>query len=295
MAMDRPTDTTEKMPPSMPAQGPDRRWRVLFISDHGKVFTFKRVKILIGLTAAAFLLSLIAVAVLMTVNQKLHGRNRDLQGRFKEVERKVVQLRQERDMLTAQVALVETRIQEVLAGGARPSAERKPPVGDPEGKATEKGPVAAAQAPGVLPAETGKTPEPAASRPAPADEGGIALEDLRVRHQRRGNTVEIKFRIRNTNSARKPLAGHVVAVLKREGLSPAQWMALPAVELVGGRPSGKQKGYSFSINHSITIDHSAPAPKSLPAYDAAVLYVFSKEGNLLFVKEFAADIQAFEE
>ena len=123
----------------MTGEGPDRRWRVLFISDHGKVFTFKHVKILISLTVVAFLLSLAAVAVLVGVNQRLHDRHRDLQKRFKQVEQKVSQLSNERDLLTAQVVLVETRMKEVLGGWTRPGPERKPsPVG-PEQKSAEKG------------------------------------------------------------------------------------------------------------------------------------------------------------
>ena len=45
-----------------------RRWTVLFIGDHGKVIAFKRVKIVLALAGAAFLLSLAAVCVLAVVN-----------------------------------------------------------------------------------------------------------------------------------------------------------------------------------------------------------------------------------
>jgi len=38
-----------------------RRWTVLFIGDHGKVIAFKRVKIVLALAGAVFLLSLAAV------------------------------------------------------------------------------------------------------------------------------------------------------------------------------------------------------------------------------------------
>ncbi len=283
------TDPTNRMPPPAPGEGPDRRWRVLFISDHGKVFTFKRVKTLIGLTVVAFLLSLAAVAVLAAVNQRIHGRYHDLERRFKAIEQKAAQLQNERDLLTAQVVLVETRMKEVLGAGPRPTADAKRPADGQEEKATEKGPAAAAQ---TVP---GKALETAVSEPAPAFDDGIALEDLRVGHQRRGNTISIRVRVRNTNSSRRPLAGHLVAVLKGAGLPDSQWLALPSVRLADGRPSGKQKGYSFSINHSITLEHSVPVAKSLPVYDTAVLYVFSKEGDLLFVQEFAIDIQPSDE
>jgi hypothetical protein len=33
-----------------------------------------------------------------------------------------------------------------------------------------------------------------------------------------------------------------------------------------------------------------PAPRDLPAYDAAILYLFSSEGELLTAREFPVDI-----
>jgi hypothetical protein len=33
-----------------------------------------------------------------------------------------------------------------------------------------------------------------------------------------------------------------------------------------------------------------PAPRDLPAYDAAILYLFSNEGELLTAREFPVDI-----
>ena len=65
--------------PRVQASEDGRRWTVLFIGDHGKVIAFKRVRILLALAGAAFLLSLAAVCVLVVVNHTLHRRNTELQ------------------------------------------------------------------------------------------------------------------------------------------------------------------------------------------------------------------------
>jgi hypothetical protein len=65
------------------------------------------------------------------------------------------------------------------------------------------------------------------------------------------------------------------------------------VDLKKGRPSGRQPGYRFSLSHSKAFTLTMPAPKNLPAYDSAILYVFSNEGELLTAREFPVDIRPF--
>lgn len=268
-----------------------RRWTVLFIGDHGKVIAFKRVKTLLALAGAAFLLSLAAVCVLAVVNQTLHRRTSELQQGLEASGQTIRDLRQERDLLTAQTVLAEAKMRETLAGVSRPPA-------------AVSGPVAAGAADKTLPkslpgqpeeaSASGKSPMPASDRAAvrePVGKGeSIAVEDLGIRYRRGSNTLELHFKIVKTSLGRKPLNGHAVAVLKGSDLDPKEWTAMPAVGLTRGRPSGRQPGYSFSISHSKAFTQTMPAPRDLPAYDAAVLYVFSKEGELLTALEFPVDI-----
>jgi hypothetical protein len=65
---------------------------------------------------------------------------------------------------------------------------------------------------------------------------------------------------------------------------------MPAVGLTNGRPSGRKPGYRFSISHSKSFTQTMHAPRDLPAYDAAIFYVFSSEGELLTAREFPVDI-----
>jgi hypothetical protein len=268
-----------------------RRWTVLFIGDHGKVIAFKRVKIVLALAGAAFLLSLAAVCVLAVVNHTLHRRNTELQQGLEASGQAIRDLRHDRDLLTAQAVLLETKMRETLAGVNRsPAAVLEPVAVGAAGKAP---PQPVAVRPGEATA-SGKSPalasDPAAVRAPAGTREGIAAEDLGIRYHRGSNTLELQFKIVNTSPGRKPLNGHAVAVLKGSSLAPTEWTAMPAVGLTKGRPSGRQPGYRFSISHSKTFIQTMPAPRDLPAYDAAILYLFSNEGELLTAREFPVDI-----
>jgi hypothetical protein len=268
-----------------------RRWTVLFIGDHGKVIAFKRVKIVLASAGAAFLLSLAAVCVLAVVNHTLHRRNTELQQGLEASGQAIRDLRHDRDLLTAQAVLVETKMRETLAGVNRSPAAVREPVA--AGAADKAPPQPLPGRPGEASA-SGKSPtpssDPAAVRMPVRTGEGIAAEDLGIRYHRGSNTLELQFKVVNTSPGRKLLNGHAVAVLKGSGLDPTEWTAMPAVGLTKGRPSGRQPGYRFSISHSKAFIRTMPAPRDLPAYDAAILYVFSSEGELLTAREFPVDI-----
>ena len=289
--MNTPANNINTTPAPGARREDGRRWTVLFIGDHGKVIAFKRVKIVLALAGAAFLLSLAAVCVLAVVNHTLHRRNTELQQGLEASGQAIRDLRHDRDLLTAQAVLLETKMRETLAGVNRsPAAVLEPVAVGAAGKAP---PQPVAVRPGEATA-SGKSPalasDPAAVRAPAGTREGIAAEDLGIRYHRGSNTLELQFKIVNTSPGRKPLNGHAVAVLKGSSLAPTEWTAMPAVGLTKGRPSGRQPGYRFSISHSKTFIQTMPAPRDLPAYDAAILYLFSNEGELLTAREFPVDI-----
>jgi hypothetical protein len=268
-----------------------RRWTVLFIGDHGKVIAFKRVKTLLALVGAVLLLSLAAVCVLAVVNHTLHRRSTELQQDLEASAQAIRDLRHDRDLLTAQAVLVEAKMREALAGVNRsPAAVLEPgPAGTPDKAPLKPLPGRPGEA-----SASGKSPTPSSDPAAvrvPVGKGeGIAAEDLAIRYHPGSNMLELQFKIVNTSPGRKPLNGHAVAVLKGSHLDPTEWTAMPAVGLTNGRPSGRQSGYRFSISHSKAFTQTMRAPRDLPAYDAAIFYVFSNEGELLTAREFPVDI-----
>jgi hypothetical protein len=117
------------------------------------------------------------------------------------------------------------------------------------------------------------------------------LEGFRVKFDESRKAFDVQYKLVATNPGRKPLAGHVIVVFKGEDLEPERWLAMPRVELPRGRPSGTQKGYTFSISYSKAFSHSMPAPKSFPAFTTAVVYVFSPDGQLLLARDYAVQLQ----
>jgi hypothetical protein len=277
---DHPGDSALKRP-----GGPSRRWTVLFIGDHGRVIAFKRVKTLIGLAVAALVLTVAALVVLMVVNQTLHGRSRELQQRLEASQQKVLALRQERDLLTAHVALAETRMRETLAGMGRPTAAVKEPERTAEVNAPSAQEASGAQAPPepqAVPANDFKPPVGAGE--------SISVEDVRIRWDGAERVFNLGYRVVNTGQGGKPLRGHVIVVMKGEDLQPDQWLSMPRVDLPKGRPTGRQKGYTFSISRQKSFSHTVPAPKTFPAFSTAVLYVFATDGQLLLAKDYEIEV-----
>lgn len=255
----------------------ERRWTVLFIGDHGRVIPFRRVKTVGVLLAATFATALAAVAVLVWVNHELHARTRVQLERMEAARKEIEELRRDRDLLTAQVVLLETRMRE--ASTPRPPASERrlePPPTVPE-------PVAAASG---EPAE-----DTLVSRPPIHPGEGVALDGVRLSLTAAG-AIELRYRIVAVGQPRKPFNGHVVAVLKAEDLDPERWLSLPRLELVNGRPTGRQKGYTFAVSHAKEFAQSLPVPKHLPAYTRAVLYVFSNEGQLLLARDYPVALSA---
>lgn len=267
----------------------ERQWRVLFIGDHGRVIAFKRIKTLIGLIIGVIAAALVAIVVLVVVNSRMHARWHEVQENLSAAQLQIQALRQERDLLTAHVVLADTRVKEVLAGVSRPAAVPKPDSTAGAGKAVEPRsptpPVAAAE--GAPPSE-----EPAGQgRLSAGIEEAIAVEDFHAGLDAARRTLHLRYKLVATRSARKPLAGHVVVVFRSQDIEPERWMAMPPVDLPKGRPSGRQKGYTFSISHSKAFAHSLPAPAAMPAYTQAVLYVFFLDGQLLMARDYGVDIK----
>lgn len=253
------------------ARAGERRWTVLFIGDHGRVIPFRRVKTVGVLLAATLATALAAVAVLVWVNHELHARTLVQRERMEVARKEIEDLRRDRDLLTAQVVLLESRMRE--ASSPRPAASERrlepPPSGAEPSSAIAGEPAEAAPV----------------ARP-PIDPGeGVALDGVRLSLTAAG-VIELRYRIAAVGQPRKPLNGHVVAVLKAEDLEPERWLSLPRLELVNGRPTGRQKGYTFAVSHAKEFAQSLPAPKHLPAYTRAVLYVFSNEGQLLLARDY---------
>ena len=137
-------------------------------------------------------------------------------------------------------------------------------------------------------------PETPAAAPAPElrppiDPGeGVAVDGFRLALN--AGSIELRYKLTALAQPRTPLAGHVIVVLSAEQLEPERWLSLPRVDLANGRPTGRQKGYTFAISHAKEFAQSMTTPRPLPDFTRAVLYVFSSEGRLLLARDSAVGL-----
>jgi hypothetical protein len=265
-----------------------RQWQVLFIGDHGKVVAFRRIKALIGLAIGVLMTALVTVIVLVAVNARMHSRMQKVQEHLSAAQLQVQALHRERDLLNAHIILVETKMKETLAGLSPSGIAKK----TDSVVAGEK----AIEPPGPPPAAASQSASPAAEpteeiRTPVGIEEVVAVENFYAGWVASRQALHLRYKLVAARSARKPVAGHVVVVFKGPGIEPDRWLAMPRVDLPRGRPSGRQKGYTFAINHSKSFSHFMTVATSLPKYTQAVLYVFSHQGELLMARDYGVDLK----
>lgn len=262
-----------------------RYWSVMLVGEHGRVIPFRHFKAIVVATIGLLLASLLGLAVLGALYVR-QGRSVDrLQSELDTARQQAAQLRDEKDVLHASLALG--------MAGSQPAAGQK-----------------TAGAAGDAPAQSGKDTAPApapepVSRAEPAPEpvaraAPVAAEKPRVRwqadirqfdvnHNPQQELLEASFRIYNTTSPRQALAGSIVVVFRNDADPKVARLPLPAVPLSDGKPAAKG-GQGFRINNYRTMRFRAERQKAPIAYNAVTVFVFQEGGALLLEREFEVDI-----
>jgi hypothetical protein len=118
----------------------------------------------------------------------------------------------------------------------------------------------------------------------PIDSGlSVAIENFQISHQSDDNRLKVQFKIKNTSPNSQRVSGHAIVVLEGEQTN---WLSIPWMPLVDGRPRGKQRGHSFGISYFKTMRLSTRSPKFPEKFQTATVYVFTHNGELLLEKGF---------
>lgn len=139
-------------------------------------------------------------------------------------------------------------------------------------------------------------PQQATLKPEPKPVGqesqskiSVAAEKLTTIFETGTNLLRVEYVLRNTGEKTKPINGQTLVILKKEGKDPNSWLVLPSVPLESGRPKGSE-GYFFSIYNYRTIRFRISNQTDIDQFTEAVVYVFSKDGDLVLEKQFTVSI-----
>ena len=269
---------------------PDRRWTILFIGDHGKVITLKRFKGVVFFTGLVFVLSAVAIVLLLWYNQSINSKNEKLESSLDLFQKRIQTLRHDKEILMARLVLAESRVKENIDNSQNTEAP-KPLIANKENEPSQEESVEGVEDKNKKPAVNPPVkPKPVSEQPD--TNYSVNVEDFNILKLSNPAKIKIQFKIKNTSPNRQRVSGHAIVVLKGDELKPKMWLSVPPIGLVGGKPTGKQPGYGFSINNFRTMRFTTNAPQSPLEYNKAAVYVYGGNGKLLLEQEFPAEIPA---
>jgi len=241
-----------------------RQWTLLIISNRGKSITIKWFKTLAITTVSVLLLAIAASALLGFLYKNSIKSNKNLLVDFKNLQHKIISLEHEKDILMARLILTESRVEESM-----------PKTDDTI------------------------TFDKTAAKDSNIDKNllqpeipfSVSADDLIVFHQPDLNMLRVQYMLRNTGSKAHAIAGRSVVILKNKGDDDQKnWLILPHVPLVSGKPSGK-KGRNFSIFNLKTMKFRANDQTGPGQFNSATVYIYSRTGKLLLEKDFPIGVK----
>ena len=267
---------------------PDRHWTLMFIGEHGKVITLKHFKGLVVAVILVVMLSIAAVVGFYLFNRTITQKNTQLETNVQSLKEQMRALRHDNEILMARLVLAQTRKPEKKV--ERPDEYSEQSATDQSEQkvaAQRQSPVPVKEKPRTPAAhQRDKTPAVVENRP----KLGVAIENFRVLPVIGSHNLRIQFKLKNTSEKSQRVSGHAIVVLKGNQLEQSQWLSIPRLPLVDGRPAGNHRGYAFGINYFRTMKFTAPTPRLAEKYDTASVYVYTRAGQLLLEKDFAVNL-----
>lgn len=119
----------------------------------------------------------------------------------------------------------------------------------------------------------------------------IEVENLILTHETNAKTLRVRFDLRNIDPNLAPVSGRTVVILKTGDQDYNNWLTLPFVPLVSGKPASTTTGRTFLISRFKTVKFSIAGQSNPNRYTNAIVYVFSKAGELILEKDFKVDVK----
>jgi hypothetical protein len=207
-----------------------------------------------------------------------------LDSKLQELTEQNQELRHERDILLTRLVIAESRALEKQDSVLERQSDEEPP--------GQTGQViydsASSPPPAMTTTNNGDQIKVKAQPDAESTAAGlsVAIEDFKLSVKSSNNSLRVRFKLKNTSSDSRHVSGHAIVVLKGEKIQENQWVSLPGISLIGGKPTGKQQGNAFGIKNFKMMQFTANKSRSPELFQTASVYVFAKTGELLLEQDF---------
>ena len=263
---------------------PGARWTLLFIGNRGKPITIKRFKGMVLITLFAVGLIIALAAGLYWWNRSILQEKNLLESKFQELTEQNQELRHERDILLTRLVVAESRTLEKQDSAPERQSDEEPPAQTEQ----ETSDAESSDPPAMTTMNNGDQIQVNAQPDSESKEAGlsVAIEDFKLSAKSGNNSLRVRFKLKNTSSDSQHVSGHAIVVLKGEKIQENQWVSLPGISLIGGKPTGRQQGNAFGIKNFKIMRFTANKSRSPELFQTASVYIFSKTGELLLEQDF---------
>jgi hypothetical protein len=267
-------------------------WHLLLIGDNGKVFNFLRYKIFAALIVAVIFISTTSAFWLFHLFQNSHRENKILKESLNEFEIVVGNLKTENEILAARLVMA----------GIEPNLEGEKQIDSHVGGDSElQRPSEIAR---ISPQETNGAGKNAAGEEkinqkknngteetflnqASVKSKFVTVTDFTVTH--RSSRLNVNFKL--SNISKQTVSGYMFVVLKNHQKDSGTWIMLPEKFLDrDGMPTNYKSGHTFKISRFKNVKFTAQHNENLGKSFKADVFVFDKNGDLLFKQEFPVKI-----
>lgn len=251
---------------------------LVLVGSHGEIISIRRFLGLAVLTTCVSIVTVVVIIYLVFTSSGLRIENKELNEVLSVLQQETKHLKNENDILMAR--LVAASEGELGKFETKKSQAEKPTVARPHYESSDQ-----------LNIEEEIKIAGRQLEKNQVLEKSIEAENLIVTHESDTKTLRVRFDLRSTDPDLNPVSGRTVVILKTGDESQNNWLTLPFVPLVSGKPASTTTGRTFLISRFKTVTFSIAGQTNPNRYKSATIYIFSKTGDTLLEKDFKVEVK----
>lgn len=118
----------------------------------------------------------------------------------------------------------------------------------------------------------------------------VAVEGFTVSLKEVNNSLRIRFTVKNISNEIEPISGNIFVILKPGTDDPMDWVPIPSVNLVAGKPAESRKGQFFSIRRFKPVRFIITDRADYKKFKDATVFVYARSGELVTQKTFPLNL-----
>ena len=256
-----------------------RRWSLMFVGDHGEIISVGRFKLMAISLVFVMIIVVASAACLYFFSKSNIEENRNLKSDLASLQQKVEALRGEKDILMVRLVMAESKLEHGQAKNQKKVAK------------SLNAPIASVKKRTDIKTDVSETPaKPVRTKKLQA----VDVKDVTVRHELLeigGSSLRIKFTLKKVEQNPETVSGRAFVVLKHDEEDKDQWLVLPSVPLISGKPSRIKRGKYFSIARFKSMHFEKNYLDVPKLFKSMTVYIFNKTGALMLKKEFPIEIK----